>query len=166
MFKFRLGLFIAHYGPTTIYLGSSDFGFDRRRRNLTRRPSDPFRCRDYQLIALDFGQTPTFGCRGNVNILLALKPKPLNRTTRGPVDDIDVGSVVVNRLIPVGNICDVNGLLDVGDILGIGHNSLTQDGFADVANVDEIVISRTDVELDIDCSAERTAFYQADCFRR
>ena len=57
-------------------------------------------------------------------------------------------------------------MVDVGDVLRNIDDARAQDWLTDVTNVDEIVIPRTDVELDVELAGERSAFVNNFGLRR
>src|SRR5947209_587237 len=75
-----------------------------------------------------------------------------------PANDIDVGPVVVNGPVPIRDVRHVNGNVHESDVLRDGTDMAAQNRFADVADLNKIVISRTDVVSDINITADLAAF--------
>src|SRR6185437_5420368 len=121
---------------------------------------------DYKFVALDFGQAAGLRGAGNIDAFLPLKSEPLDRASGDSVNDINVGTVVINRLIVIGNVRDVNGLLNVSDVLSHRHDALAKNGLANIANVHKVVVGGTNVELHVDGAANRTAVSDTKGFWR
>src|ERR1043166_169613 len=71
---------------------------------------------------------------------------------------VGIRAVIVNDIVLNSDVRDVYGLVDVSGILGRRIDVAAQDWLADVAHVDEVIGSRTNIELDVHARAYRAAF--------
>src|SRR5205085_12247720 len=93
--------------------------------------------------------------RRGVDVGVALHTESLDGPRRIAAQRVVVRSIIVNGGIVVGDVGDVYRLGDVGHVLFWRENALAQDRFADVANIDKIVVGRTDVEVDVHPGRDR-----------
>ena len=156
-FLFYLGC-IGYTGPAFFNLRLGDLSFHIRWRGSCGWLLN-FGWRGHnELVALDFSNCAGLDGSSRIDIRLALERESLDRPTRLRAERVVIGSVIVNDIVVHRNVRHVHGLIHERDVLRWSKNALAQDRFADVADVDKIVVGRADIKDEIDIDAERLAF--------
>jgi hypothetical protein len=144
-------------GPAAVDLRLRNFGFHSRRLGSRWRLREPGRSGHHQFVPLHFGERARFGGCRKIGRRLPLDAEPLNRPVGVRAQHLVIRPIIVDHIILNGDVRDVHRVINVGDVLHSRSDVTAQDRFTDVANFAEIVIFRTDIELDVYLRTNRSA---------
>ena len=158
-FDFLLDLGRVGYArPAFFNLWLRDLCFHSRRRESCGRLLNFRRRGNHEPVALHFSDRTRFHGRRRIDIRLPLEREALDRPARLRAERVVIGAVIVDDVVVYRDVGHVHGLVHESDVLRGSKNALAQDRFADVADVDKIVIGRSDIKDEIDVDANRLAF--------
>jgi hypothetical protein len=144
-------------GPAAIDLRLRNFGLHSRRLGSRRCLSDLERSGYHQFVPLHFGERAGFGRCREIGRRLPLDSEPLNRSVRVRAQHFIIRPIIVDHIILNGDVRDVHRVINIGNVLHSRGDVTAQDRFTDVADLAEIVIFRTDIELDVNLRANRSS---------
>ena len=144
-------------GPAAVDLRLRNFGLHSWRLGSRRCLREPKRSRHYQFVSLHFGKRAGFGGCRKIGRRLPLDAEPLNRSVRVRAQHFVIRPIIVDHIILNGDVRDVHRVINIGNVLHSRGDVTAQDRFTDVADLAEIVIFRTDIELDVYLRANRPA---------
>ena len=73
-------------------------------------------------------------------------------------EHVDIRPIVVNDFVLNGDVGDIYRLINVSDVAARRVDVAAQNRLAYETNIDKIIVSWTNIEFDIDASANRSAF--------
>jgi hypothetical protein len=162
IFGFDFLLYLGRIGyacPTFFNFWLRDLCFHgRRRTNCGGRLLNFGRCGHDKLIALDFGNRAGLHRRCCIDILLALERQALDWSARLRAERVVIRTIIVNDVVVNRDVRHVHGLVDESNILRWRKDAFAQNRLTDVADVDEIVVGRTDIKSEVDVDADGLAF--------
>jgi hypothetical protein len=135
-----------------------DFCFHGWRRNSRSCLGKFIRCTHNEFVALHLRQRSGFSCGRQISRSLTLYSEPLNRPARVCAHNVNIRPVIIDHIVLNVDVGHVHRVSDVGDVLRWRKDPIPQDRFTDKTNVTEVVILRTDIELDIHPGANRLSF--------
>ena len=135
--------------PAAVDFRLRNFGLNSRRLGSRRCLRELGRSGDHQFVPLHFGERAGFGGCRKIGRRLPLDAEPLNRPVRVRAQHLVIRPIIVDHIVLNGDVRDVHRVINIGKILHSRSDVTAQDGFADVADLAEIVIFRTDIELDV-----------------
>jgi hypothetical protein len=143
--------------PATVDLRLRNFGLYSRRLGGRRCLGELGRSGHHQFVPLHFGERAGFGGCRKIGRRLPLNVEPLNRPVRVRAQHLVIRPIIVDHIILNGDVRDVHRVIDIGDVLHWRSDVTAQDRFTDKADLAEIVIFRTDIELDVHLRTNRSS---------
>ena len=160
LFHFLLELFaVLHALPAMFDLGVLDLGLNLLGRNLLIRFLDRRRG-DNQLIAIHPVKV-AMPATERADVRLTLQGETLNRTGRILVHAIEVGPMVIHNRVVIGDVSHVHGPINDRDVLLWLNDPPTQDRFADIADVNKVVVERPNIKCQVDLASNGVSFVNA-----
>src|SRR6478752_1002254 len=100
------------------------------------------------------------------DVRFALERELLNRPGGKLIYSIQVRSVINHSRVINRDIGHVDRVVNNGDVTAGLDEPAAQDGFADVANIDEVIIERPDTKAHVDVAGNGAAFIHDPAFLR
>jgi hypothetical protein len=138
VFNFRLRYFSLHLWRRHSLSGFGDF----------------LRSSNNKFVALHSCQRPRFSRYRQIRGWLSLDAQALNGSSRVRIQHVVIRAVIINYIILNGDVGHVHRVVDIGNILRWRKDTISQDRLTDKTNIAEVVILRSDIELDIYLAAD------------